>query len=304
MKPNLNCTFNYQGAKGSDFLVCSMYTKNYTNEAMRLASSLLALKIDHKLYEVPCIHQSISPKGTNNLAYTKGNLILNLLEMHNLPILYIDADCEVLKPLTLFSKLIKKRYDFAIYNWLSEQENTAYGPTPIPDPSYDQMRYYSLCNKIDFQSSDQLICSGASQFWGNTSASRDLLISWVNTISQNEMMPDDKSLDFTFNNKLSKTHKLLKPYWLEKKYARYPVWIFDNPIINHPNFQTDNSKLVPSEFNYSDGKKYIYDEKCKKKINPIEIPLGQVLDTKTGDLLIPSEMGFKKVGTINKKFYI
>jgi len=304
MRVNLNSTFNYQSTMRSDFLVCSMYTKNYTDKAMRLANSLQTLKIDFQLYEVPCVHQSISPKGTSDLNYTKGNVILNLLAEHKIPILYIDADCEVLKPLNLFSKLIKQGYDFAIYNWLSEYENTAYGPTPIPYPSYDQMRYYSLCNKIDFKSDDQLICSGASQFWGNTLASKDFLEAWIKTISLNPLMPDDKSLDFTFNNKLSRSHKLLRPYWLEKKYARYPIWIFDNPIINHPNFQTNNSELVSNEFNYADGKKYIYDEKLRQKINPIEIPLGQLLDTKTGDLLIPAEMGFTKIGSINKKFYL
>lgn len=301
---DLNPSFHFKAEPKTEFLVCSFYTKNYESQANRLAESLEALKIPHQLYEAPTVHQSISPKGSADIAYTKGNVILNLLAVHNLPILYIDADCEVLKPLNLFSKLVKKKNDFAIFNWLSEEENTAYGPTPIPDPRCDQRRYYSLCNKIDFKSNDQLICSGASQFWANTSASKDLLAAWNSTISENPLMPDDKSLDFTFNNKLSRSHKLLKPHWLEKKYARYPMWIFDSPIINHPNFPTDNSQIAPSDFNNTKGKKHFYSENLKMKVNTLKIPDGHLLDSHTGDILIPSPYGFTKVGSIDQKLYL
>ena len=142
-------------------------------------------------------------------------------------VIFIDCDCEIKDtPYLLINSLDK--YDFAIFNWLSGEGNQTYLPYTPPELS---TTYYKPGHSIEFLSKDQLICSGAVQYWSNNTESIALLNFWQTTISNNLGVADDHCLDYAFNNLAG--HKV-RALWLPKSYARYAWWIFDQPIIDHP----------------------------------------------------------------------
>lgn len=90
------------------FVICSYYTKNteYENEVKRLKKSL------DKFYDNYCI-ESIESLGTWDLnTRYKAKFIKEMLEFYKCPIVFVDADAEILKYPILFDNL---DCDLAVY---------------------------------------------------------------------------------------------------------------------------------------------------------------------------------------------
>jgi hypothetical protein len=237
------------------FLVCGMFTSNYANKALKLESSLNKFKMPYALYEIPSIHSSISHHGSASSPFNKSQFIMAMLDKYKLPILYLDVDCVIEQNPTLITQIIQKGRDFGIFNWLSRERNDAYGPVSWPD--YDNNRFYTYTHGINLLDETQLRCSGAVQFWGNTQLAKNLLNKWNQTVAENPNTADDVSLDFAYNNNAERN--LMRPFWLPKGYARYAFWIFDKPIINHPDMpdsgtQFQDIKLKEEEFIVDDSR--------------------------------------------------
>ncbi len=47
---------------------------------------------------------------------------------------------------------------------------------------------------------------------------------------------DDACLDYAFNNLKDDIRSSMNVAWLPKEYCRYAWWIFDKPVIDHPEF--------------------------------------------------------------------
>jgi len=276
--------------KGLGYIFVAMYSSEYLNKAEILAVSLKKFNLPFALFQVPSVHESISLKGSKNLAYTKPNFILNLIKKIDCPIIYIDSDCEILQNPILFSKYLK--YDFGIYNRLQSEDNSAYAPFELKGKIY-----YAFSHSFNFQSEDQLISSGAVQFWSNTELSKFLLLEWHKTIFENPLIPDDQSLDFTFNFKINSKKTDLKFFFLPKNYARYAFWIFDKPIINHCDF--------PSAHNRPEFKDRMDTKKINKKINNPLIAPGMIMSLENKETFIIDQNGYLiKTGVINLPLFV
>lgn len=240
--------------QSSEFLFISMFTKNYESLANRLATSMEKHSLPYALYEVPTVHNSISERGSDDCNYTKSSFIRNVMDRTGKNIVYIDCDCEIKKfPSLIFENA--KNYDFAVYNWLSSQENNVY----IPYHNHDASEVlYRFSHSIEPTCDTQLICSGAVQYWANSGPSIELLNYWQSIIECNKGAADDYCLDFSFNNFQNKSCNKLKYYWLPKAYARYAWWIFDQPIIDHP--QIPNTSTKWNEPTDAEGRKRFYAE--------------------------------------------
>src|SRR4051812_21299190 len=91
------------------YLIGAMFTSSYRDKALRLATSCERLGLAYEIHEVSTVHRSISARGSSDAHYTKPNFIRNLLQRHRKPILYIDADCEILSQPVLIDDLIRSR---------------------------------------------------------------------------------------------------------------------------------------------------------------------------------------------------
>lgn len=256
----------------NSYIAIAMYTKKYEKLAERLANSLLRYNLDHCLFEVPTVHKSISPNGSENLNFCKPNFILHARKIFDKPILYLDCDTVIRQNPVLIESLSQVNADFAILNWLACEDNSAY--VPLTTQASSEL-YWGYSHSIDLFSTSQLICSGAVQYWGGESASDRLLNDWFAVISENPESQDDHCLDFSFNNLPNEVK--IKYQWLPKAYSRYAWWIFDNPIIDHP--QIPYSGNFFKEISANNGKSRCYPNALKENIND-----KKVLNTETGEL--------------------
>lgn len=69
------------------FIVCAMFTDSYRAKAERLAVSIRKFGLAHALFRLPTVHRSISPKGSDDLGFTKAFFIGNMLRRFKRPIL-------------------------------------------------------------------------------------------------------------------------------------------------------------------------------------------------------------------------
>ena len=264
-------------------LICGMFTRDYAPLAERLVSSLRPLGLAHALFEVPTVHRSISLRGSADTTYTKANFLWHVLALTQRTVLYVDADCVVRKTPELVVRLTKAGCDLATVNWLAPERNDAYVPAPLPanaQPNGGPPRYYRYAYHVDAVSEEQLLCSGAVQLWGNTEAARGLLEAWFGTIAAHPGVPDDECMNFTFNNP-GPWRAALRPCWLPKSYVRYPWWIFDEPVIDHPD--------IPYQGAWRDvadplGRRSYYPERAAVRTAPPFIPRDRVIDVQTGVL--------------------
>jgi hypothetical protein len=265
-------------------LICAMFTPDYAVLAERLVGSLHRLGLAHALFEVPTVHRSISPRGSDDLTYTKANFLWHLLESTRSTLLYLDADCVVRRTPELIRHLTRAGHDLATVNWLGAERNDAYVPAWLPEstqPSDTPPRYYQHGFHVDAVSEEQLMCSGAVQLWGCTDAARGLLSAWFATVAAHPQVPDDESLNFAFNNPEGEWRAALRPFWLPKSYARYPWWIFDEPIIDHPDvpYQGETRDLEDAR-----GRRGFYPERAAVRTTEPFIPRDCVIDAETGAL--------------------
>ena len=162
--------------------------------------------------------------------------------------MYVDCDCVLRTDPKRISALVAEGCDFAVYNWLADEHTDAFQPLDIPNSAVpargDRARFYRYTHSFDWFAPDQLLCSGAVQFYSNSDAARDLLMAWSTTIDECPGVPDDYCLAYAFNFKRSPT-RCFRSAWLDKSYVRYLFWIYVRPIIDHPQFPSDRDKNEP-----------------------------------------------------------
>jgi len=256
----------------TSFMVCGMFTANYAEKALKLQDSLTNLGLSYALYEIPSIHSSISRHGKVDSEFNKPRFIAEMIGRYNLPILYLDADCVIEEEPKLIYDLASKAYDFAIFNWLSKERNDAY--TSVNLAGFEANRFYTYSHGIYALDENQLRCSGAVQFWGNTELAKLLLSKWDAVIGENPHTADDISLDFSYNNNINR--KLLRSFWLPKSYARYAFWIFDKPIINHPDMPDSGSQF--QQIKVREGELLVDERSMQKKPQIFYIRPNTLLD--------------------------
>jgi hypothetical protein len=258
------------------------------------------------MHEVPSVHRSISIRGGDDLSFTKANFIHFLLRKHRKPVLYIDADCEIVRQPDLIQDLVRARCDFAIYNWLSDEYTDRFYPVELvfPDRPPIKNRYFKYQGCIGLVSSTQLFCSGPVQFHRNSIAARALLSKWHRTIAAFPGSADDQCLDFAYNN--LKRHSLaywtLKRHWLPKAYARYAFWIYAEPVINHPDFPAPTTDFVPIED--PRGRKRLYPSLAERRTSAPLLPRDCIVDVEEGTLCQVIDGKLVPVGHTEQTFWI
>lgn len=276
--PRLQLRHGALPAGRDNLFICGMFTSSYTELAQRLLSSLRTIDVTYALFEVPTVHTSISSKGTHDPVYTKANFIWHMLARTQRPLLYLDVDCVVRRYPQLILELSAKGHDFAIFNWLAQERNDAYVPAAVQPRDVTGYSYYQHAYHVDFDAQDQLQASGAAQLWGPTTAAQELLAAWFATIQANPGVPDDVCLDFTFNNPQGQWLGL-RPSWLPKSYARYPWWIFDEPIIDHPDIPYQGAV---AQIDDPQGRQQYYPERTKPRSTAPFIPRDCLIDVRDG----------------------
>jgi hypothetical protein len=231
------------------FVVASMYSPSHRDLATRLATSLEQLGLPFAIYEVPAVHRSISPRGNDDLVFTKANFISFVLDEYRTPILYVDCDCVFRAPPKRIAVLVADGCDFAVYNWLADEHTDAFLPCNVSTSAVpvgsNRPRFYRFSHSVDAFAPDQLICSGAVQFYSTNAAAHDLLEAWSNAVRDFPGVSDDECLDYAFNFRRSMTQRA-RSSWLDKSYARYMYWIYARPVIDHPQLPTIGDPTHPT----------------------------------------------------------
>lgn len=269
-----------------EYVVGAMMTPSHARFGERLSASCRALALPLALFEVPSVHRSISPKGSDDLRYTKANFVYFLLRRYQRPVLYLDVDCRVAERPTLIDAWRAQKVDFGIFNWLAEEHTEAYIRTDMTlrDGAGERRtrdRFYRFSHSIDLMSRTQLLCSGLVQWYNHTDAAMDLLGRWHAVIERAPGCPDDKCLDLAFNNAPPGSAPL-KSAWLEKRYARYAWWIYERPVIDHPEFPDLGQGFARLE--EIDGKPRIHLDALQERSVSYVFPKDCLIDTETRKL--------------------
>jgi hypothetical protein len=264
------------------FLVCAFFTRGsdlLERSAERLARSCEKFELPYRIYRVPHVHQSISLRGTDDLRFTKANFIaFNLERFPDKDVLYMDADTLFMQRPSVLLGLKRSACDFAVYNWLGDPQNAAYAPAnrKLRSPERES-DFYVFTHRVEWSSTDQLICSGAVQYYGNSPAARGLLQAWHRVIAHNPRSADDKSLDFAYNNAAAPSE--LRTEWLDKSYVRYAWWPHVEPVVLHPAMPASGQ---PPPLAESPGARRLYLERCTRNTAEPLFPAGCTVDTTTG----------------------
>jgi hypothetical protein len=283
------------------FIVAAMCTADYAERGKRLAESCRAAKIPFVIYQVPTVHRSISSRGTADETFRKSNFIRFLLDEYHRPLLYVDADCVFQSYPERIEAIAGGNADMAIYNWLADKHTDCFVPVEMRMPSgeVDRKRFYQFSHSIDFFAPDQLICSGAVQFYADTAPARLFLEHWAKTIHSFPGTADDPCLDFTYNN-FARQIKV-SASWLPKDHARYAWWIYTKPVIDHPDFPNGGDFAHIPE---SDGLKRFYPERAKFRQGTSLFPRDCIIDTAERMILQPTDKGMRIVGPTNQDFWL
>ena len=293
-------------AAGAPYIVGAMMTPSHAHLGERLAASCRTHSLPLALFEVPSVHRSISPKGSDDVRYTKANFVQFLLQHYQRPILYLDVDCKIAERPTRIDEMATEPVDFAIFNWLAEEHTEAYTTTDVTvrDGGTERVardRFYRFSHSIDFKSDTQLLCSGAVQWYNTTDAARRLLVAWQEIIERSPRSADDKCLDFAFNNLPVGVAKL-QSAWLEKRYTRYAWWIYERPVIDHPEFPSSGQGFLPLD--ELDGRRRIYPELLQgRDVAPL-FPKDCLIDTERRTLLRFKDGSWREVGAVSLPLWL
>jgi hypothetical protein len=261
------------------FVVVAMFTQDYRDYAGRLAGSLDSLGLTFCLYQVPCVHRSISTKGTDDITFSKPSFILRALEEFQRPVLYVDTDMVfAAMPDVIFE--LAKSADFAVYNWLGDPCTDGYLAV---DGNRDLLRFGLSIDRYD---PSQLFCSGGVQFYNDSASARSLIGQWRETISRWPTAGDDGSLAYTYN--FVTQRDCLKSAWLTKDYLRLPWWIYIKPVINHPELPCNH---VPMSFENAAGTPRYRAHSAKILLPQGPFPRDCLIDVRRKLLLRPMAQG-------------
>ena len=296
------------GGTAGTYLVGSMFTAAYARKAARLAASCEKFGLPYEFHEVPTIHHSISPSGTDDLAYTKPNFIRQLIAAHGKPVLYVDADCEFAGHPVMIADLAAKKCDFAVYNWCADECTDQFVPVQIPLKSGESMsknRYYRFAGgAFDVFSRDQLVCSGLVQFYGDSYAGRAMLRLWHRTIAAFPGCADDGALAFAFNNLTRRTLLwwLLRWQWLPKAYARIAWWIYVRPVINHEEIPTKSDSFLAIKD--LKGRRIFYLSETRPRHARGPIPRDCIIDTERRMLCKLVDNQLVPIGPLDQEIWL
>jgi len=236
--------------KGSKFpLVIAMYTAGRTAHALRLKHSLSHLGLSFSICEVDAIHSSTSISGNPESALPKPAFIKTWLLKHGKPVLYVDADMVFVSFPTVIFQAYRQGTQFATYNWLSAEENQTFIPEQNPSlhPGHTLIsvgdQTYKKGFSVDHVSTEQIIVSGAVQYWGTSPEALNLLDSWLSVIQANPRSRDDHCLDYAFNNFPERAK--LAFFSLPRAYCRVGWWPHITPVIDHPGLPALNMPWQP-----------------------------------------------------------
>jgi hypothetical protein len=292
--------------ESAGYIVGAMMTRSHAHFGERLSASCRAHSLPLALFEAPVIHRSISPKGTDDLRYTKAKFVQFLLERYQRPILYLDADCVVAQQPTRVGDLLSQGVDFAIFNWLAEEHTESYVRADVkvqhgPAGESLQARFYRFSHSIDMKCQYQLLGSGAVQLYNNTDAARRLLAHWQGVIESSPCSADDKCLDLAFNNYPSGDPPLTAA-WLDKSYARYAWWIYQRPVIDHPEFPYSGQGFKPLD--EANGRPRFRPGSLQRRTVDYVFPKDCLIDAQTRTLLRLQQGAWQTVGTIGVPLWI
>ena len=269
------------GGGEGHYIVGAIFTASYAKKAERLAASCERFGLPYAIHEVPVVHRSINSSGADDLAYTKANFIHHLLDAHGKPILYLDADCELVAEPDLVPQLVKSGCDFAAYNWLADEHTDTFVPIELGvgvDGPPIKNRFFRFFRSIDWYSTSQLIPAGCTQFYGNTRPARHLLSEWHRTIATFPGTADDHCLSFAFNN-LGPRENALNVKWLPKAYSRVSWWIYVKPVINHEGRPQTDSRFVQFDVIDTGERKVWYPSAAELKTVTSLFPRDCIIDT-------------------------
>jgi hypothetical protein len=282
------------------YIVGAMMTPSHAQFGERLSASCRAQSLPLALFETPFIHRSISPKGTDDLRYTKAKFVQFLLQRYQRPILYLDVDCVVAQQITRVDELMTRRVDFAIFNWLAEEHTESYVRADVkvqdgPAGGSTQGRFYRFSHSIDVMCQSQLLGSGAVQWYNNTDAAKRLLAHWQAVIESSPCSADDKCLDLAFNNYPGEDPPLTAA-WFDKSYARYAWWIYQRPVIDHPEFPNSGQGFKPLDD--VNGRPRIRSRSLQHRTVDYVFPKDCLIDTQTRTLLRLHEGVWRPAGPV------
>jgi len=243
-------TLRFKNPSSQFPMVVAMYTADHLSYAERLAESLKRLRLSYSICEIDSIHSSTSLKGSEGSKNTKPTFIKDWLEKTKKPVLYVDADTVFRSIPTKIFYGYKNGSHFAVFSWLSGEDNQTYFPSQSTSDGASQRTKggYVEGFSIKQRSDDQIIVSGAVQFWGNSKYNFELLEIWHSTILENPKSRDDHSLDYSFNNFIGRKNLNLFP--LPRAYCRYAWWPWVEPVIDHPDFPAVNMPWEPLSEKY------------------------------------------------------
>ncbi len=291
-----NSLYRYQLSHQAPFIVIAMFTSHhakYLQYADRFADSCEKFKLEYIIYDIEGIHTSISLSGTDDPNHTKASLINFVIDSYAKPVLYVDIDCYFEAFPDIILQCIHRQVDFAIYNWLSDPITDAYIPVTVKVPQEDTMievkdQYYKYSHAVNYYSDQQLLCSGCTKYFNTSNASLYLLKCWQETMIQFPISVDDQSLDYAFNNKILDKVPI-QTYWLPKSYARYPWWIYEKPVINHPDTPISREDYLPHQG--ANGKKSVYFERLETPAHEPVFPYNALINVQNKTLYLIDSTG-------------
>lgn len=162
----------------------SFFTPNgkYPALAENLKASLDDFELNWDVMELPPF-----PSWQKGVAY-KPQFILEMLELHKRPVVWMDIDTEVWQ----FPEMLFGPHDFAVYNWAADTD-------------------HHLDGLIDL---DKMLCSSGVVKFGWTEGAYNLLKRWQERMVDRESA-DDPELDWVYNEGAD-----VNPLWLPKTYNR------------------------------------------------------------------------------------
>jgi hypothetical protein len=230
-------------------LIVAMYTPDRLASALRLKQSLLKLNLSFAICEIDYIHSSTSIHGNPESQFAKPRFIKAWLEKHGKSVFYVDSDMVFTSFPTEVFKAHREGCQFAAFNWLSEEDNQTYFPAKqiaeIRQGVLPAVGDGTLVEgfAVNHTSTDQIIVSGAVQYWGATPQALGLLEFWASTIAANPRSRDDHCLDYAFNNYPDRSK--LGFVSLPKAYCRVAWWPHVTPVIDHPDLPALNMPWQP-----------------------------------------------------------
>jgi len=187
-------------ARGTPWVLVAMYTDEFAGRARVLTRSCLDHGVDHRV-------ERIDRDEYRRTIASKPAFMLRMLKRLRRPIVYVDADFEVMQYPALFDN--PQGADFMIYNWYA-------------DPGNSIGRYHP----------NVLLCSSGVVFWNHTPLALRLLREWRAMAAANPRCADDQILDRVFNE--GRYIRTLSCRWLPQSYLRIAPYFPDTPpVLNH-----------------------------------------------------------------------